>query len=209
MVPTAESPVGLFRAARIGAPRGGARFAAMCRGADRNRLTVAMVCAFSLPAVAEAAAARGRLRLDVSMMHGMDSGRTDRTEDAAVVGSVGRERRVLSRGAVTGVLIPLFTYEDRAPDRRFGAGAGVAVRAYARADVRRGPFGEVGLAAVWMERRLIDDGSFLDFQSHAAVGFAAANGSHFAVRIQHLSNASTRRPNSGANLLGVAVGFTF
>jgi hypothetical protein len=168
---------------------------------------VAILFALSAPPVA--AAARARLRLDVSMLHGVDSGRTDRTEDAAVVGSVQRERRVLSRGAVAGVLIPLFTYEDCGADRRLGAGAGVAARAYARADVRRGPFGEVGLAAIWVERRLIDDGSFLDFQSHVAAGFAAANGSHFAVRFQHLSNASFRSPNSGANLLGVAVGFTF
>lgn len=133
----------------------------------------------------------------------------DRTEDVAVIGSVQRERPVLARGAVAGVVIPLFTYEDRDPARRFGAGAGVAARAYALAGVRRGAFGEVGLAAIWMERRLIDDDSFLDFQSHLAVGFAAANGAHFAVRFQHISNGGLRRPNGGVNLVGLAVGFTF
>ncbi|MHC4250524.1 MAG: acyloxyacyl hydrolase [Planctomycetota bacterium] len=168
-----------------------------------------MAILFALSAPPVAAAARARLRLDFSMLHGVDSGRTDRTEDAAVVGSVERERRVLSRGAVAGVVIPLFAYEDCEPERRFGAGAGVAARAYARADVRRGPFGEVGLAAIWVARRLIGDDSFLDFQSHVAAGYAASNGSHFAIRFQHLSNGSLRPHNSGANLLGVAVGFTF
>jgi hypothetical protein len=134
---------------------------------------------------------------------------TDRTEDMAVVGTVERERPVFSRGAVSGVLIPLFTYEDREPERRFGVGAGFALRAYSRPGVRRGVFGEVGLDAIWMERRLIDDASLVDFQSHIAVGYAASNGSHFAVRLQHLSNGSIRSPNAGSNLLGLAVGFTF
>jgi hypothetical protein len=147
--------------------------------------------------------------MDAYMARGVECGMTDRTSDCAVVGSVERERRVLARGAVGAALIPLFTYEDSAPERRLGAGAGVAARVYARRGARGCAFGEVGLAAVWMERRLIDDDSFLDFQSHVAVGFAASNGSHFAVRIQHLSNASLRQPNAGANLLGVAVGFTF
>ena len=66
-----------------------------------------------------------------------------------------------------------------------------------------------GLAAICMERRLIDDDSFLDFQTHVAVGFAASNGAHMAVRFQHLSNGSIRAPNAGSNLVGLAVGFTF
>ena len=198
-----------LRVACVAAPRDRPSFAAMCRGPNRSRLTVAIVYALSFPPLAATASVRGRLRLDMSIMHGVECGMTDRTEDVAVIGSVQRERSVLSRGAVAGVIIPLFIYEDPAPERRFGVGAGVTARAYARAAVRRGAFGEIGLAAIWMEHRLIDDDSFLDFQSHVAVGFAAKNGSHFAVRFQHLSNASFRHPNAGANLVGVAVGFTF
>ncbi len=183
------------------------RSAATCRAPGRSRLTVAILYALTLPPVV--AAAPGRLRLDVSMLHGVPSGMTDRTEDVAVVGSVQRERPVLARGAVAGVLIPLFAYEDCEPERRFGVGAGFALRAYSRSGVRRGAFGEVGMAAIWLERRLIDDASLVDFQSHVAAGYAASNGSHFAVRFQHLSNGSIRSPNAGSNLLGVAVGFRF
>jgi hypothetical protein len=152
---------------------------------------------------------RGRLRWDVSIMRGTASGMTDRSGDFAVIGSIHRERMVRPRCSVAGVLIPLFTYEDGEPERRFGVGAGFAARVYAREGGRLGAFGEFGMAAIWMERRLINDGSFLDFQSHIALGFAASNGSHFALRLQHLSNARLRSPNAGANLFGVAVGFTF
>jgi len=183
--------------------------AALCRGLERGRLTVAMVCALSLPTVAFALADRGQLRFDVSIMHGVHSGMTDRTDDVAVIGAIQREHRVRSRGAFVRVLIPLFTYEDSEPERRFGAGAGFALRAYAREGGGLGAFGEIGLAAICMERRLIDDASFLDFQSHVAVGFAASNGAHMALRFQHLSNGSIRAPNAGANLVGLAVGFTF
>ena len=95
------------------------------------------------------------------MLHGVPSGMTDRTEDVAVVGSVERERPVFSRGAVSRVLIPLFTYEDCEPEQRFGVGGGFALRAYSRSGVRRGAFGEFGFAAIWMERRLIDDASLV------------------------------------------------
>jgi len=194
----------------VGKSQRGSRPAApMCRGITRSQLTVAVVCALSLPSVAAALDGRGELRLDVSIMHGVQCGMTDRTDDVAVIGSVQREHKVRSRGALVRVLIPLFTYEDSEPERRFGAGAGFALRCYAREGGGVGAFGEVGLAAIWMERRLIDDDSFLDFQSHAAVGFAASNGAHLALRFQHLSNASTRTPNAGSNLVGLAVGFTF
>jgi len=184
-------------------------YAALCRCVDHGRLTVAMVCALSLPTVASALSDRGQLRFDFSIMHGVQCGMTDRTDDVAVIGAIQREHRVRSRGAVVRVLIPLFTYEDSEPERRLGAGAGFALRCYAREGGVMGAFGEIGLAAICMERRLIDDDSSLDFQSHVAVGVAASNGAHMAVRFQHLSNGSIRDPNAGANLVGLAVGFTF
>jgi len=183
--------------------------AALCRGVDHGRLTVAMVCALSLPTSAFALNGRGQLRLDVSIMHGVHCGMTDRTDDVAVIGAIQREHKVRSRGAVVRALIPLFTYEDSEPERRFGAGVGFALRAYAREGGGMGAYGEIGLAAICMERRLIDDDSFLDFQTHVAVGFAASNGAHMAVRFQHLSNGSIRAPNAGSNLVGLSVGFTF
>jgi hypothetical protein len=80
-------------------------------------------------------------------------------------------------------------------------------------DDKRGWYAEAGIGANLFSELYNNDGHQLStafqFGDHLGVGYVTPNRWDFGLKFQHFSNASIKRPNSGANFLVVSARYHF
>jgi hypothetical protein len=152
----------------------------------------------------------GRWRTEVGASTGFHSGRRDRSGDVLATGNVEYEWPVFARCTLGLRAYPLFLYKQNDPnDTLWGGGVGGVGRVYQRAGVRNGWFGEAGAGVIWHTNHINGNSATMDFLLESGVGYQFKNDWHVTLQASHLSNAGLSDDNSGANSLGLAVGFTF
>jgi hypothetical protein len=169
----------------------------------------------------------GMWRLELNNDFGVHQGSRDRSGDYSLNGIVEYEIPTTSRTTVGLRLMPLFLYtQDEEDDhRRFrhcfdgddrdegdtvlGGGFGLAGRVYQVKDEYRGWYGEAGVTALFHGNEIDGNNSNLNFLSSFGVGYQFKSDWHVQVHYQHISNASLGSRNSGANAIGIGVGYRF
>ena len=181
----------------------------------------------ALPASAGLDLKEGMWRLELNNDFGIHQGSRDRSGDYSLTGIVEYELPAASRVTLGLRLMPLFLYgqDDSRDDdllRRwfdeedyedggtvFGAGAGIAARIYQVRDEFRGWFGEVAVTALVHGDEFNGNNSNLNFLSSFGVGYQFKSDWHVQIHYQHISNASLGSRNSGANTVGLGIGYRF
>lgn len=168
----------------------------------------------------------GMWRLELNNDFGVHQGSYDRSGDYSINGIVEYEVPATPRTTLGLRLMPLFVYtqdEDR-DDRLFrrifdnkddeggtvwGGGFGLGGRIYSVKNEYRGWFGEANVTALLHTNEFHGNSSNLNFITGLGVGYQFKSDWHVQVHYQHISNASLGSENSGANSLGVGVGYRF
>ncbi|MBX3178927.1 MAG: acyloxyacyl hydrolase [Candidatus Hydrogenedentes bacterium] len=169
----------------------------------------------------------GRWRLELNNDFGVHQGSRDRSGDYSLNVVAEYEVPATSRTTLGLRLLPLFVYtQDEHRDRDlfqrwfgdndhedgdtvWGGGIGLSGRIYQVKDEYRGWFAEAGITALVHAGKFNGNNSNLNFLSNIGVGYAFKSDWHVQVHYQHISNASLGSHNSGANALGIGVGFKF
>lgn len=178
------------------------------------------------PASADLDFDQGKWRLELNTDFGVHQGSQDRSGDWSVNGIVEYEVPATSRITLGLRLMPLFVYEqdnnrdnnrfrgifdDNRDDGNtvFGGGIGLGTRIYQVKDEYRGWFGEASVTALLHDNEFAANSSNLNFVSTFGVGYQFKSDWHLQVHYQHISNASLGSRNSGANTLGLGIGYRF
>jgi hypothetical protein len=175
---------------------------------------------FAATAAGEIRFSEGSWRLELSGLGGIHSGSYDREGDFLVNGAVEYEFPATSRCKLGLRLLPLFLYDQdsdgrdgqRNDDRDetvWGGGVGFAVRLYQKRDEYRGFFGEVEGNAIGHQHKFDGNSANLNFLIGCGVGYKFGNAWHVALKYSHISNAGLGGENSGANAVGLGLGYTF
>lgn len=167
----------------------------------------------------------GMWRLELSNDFGVHQGSRDRSGDYSLIGFVDYEVPASSRMTLGLRLMPLFVYtQDNEEEHRFfrglfhdsdedetvwGAGLGLVGRIYQVKDEYRGWYGEVGVTALIHDNEFVGNNSKLNFLTTFGVGYQFKSNWHLQMHYQHISNASLGSRNSGANSVGIGVGYRF
>lgn len=169
----------------------------------------------------------GMWRLELNNDFGVHQGSRDRSGDYSLNAVVEYEVPATSRTTLGLRLMPLFlyaqddnresnllerwfdddNYEDG--DTVFGAGVGLSARIYQVKDEYRGLFGEVSVTALGHAGEFNGNNSNLNFMTALGVGYQFKSDWHVQVHYQHISNGSLGSRNSGANTLGIGIGYRF
>ena len=195
------------------------------------RLGVVVTVAFGIMAVQAHAGLQldeGMWRLGLNNSGGVYQGSRDRSGDYSLVGFVDYEVPATPRTTLGLRLMPLFIYtqnQDGAKDHRllrdffrkttgendtvWGAGLGLVGRVYQVKDEYRGWYGEAGVTPFVHKNRFIANSSNLNFLITLATGYQFKSDWYIQAHYQHISNASLGRRNSGANALGIGIGYRF
>ncbi len=180
----------------------------------------------SAPAHAGLDFEEGMWRLELNSDFGVHQGSKDRSGDFGVIGFVDYEVPATSRATLGLRLMPLFVYtqdeeqdhhrfrdwfhdKDNNDDTVWGAGLGLVGRIYQVKDEYRGWYGEVGVTALVHDNEFAGNNSNLNFLSTFGVGYQFKSDWHVQAHYQHISNASLGSRNSGANTLGIGIGYRF
>jgi len=187
----------------------------------------AMLSVFAMPAYAGLDIEAGRWRLELNNDFGVHQGGRDRSGDYSIHAVVEYEVPATSRVTLGLRLMPLFLYtqEDERDgglldrwlnDERYedggtvyGAGVGLSARIYQVKDEYRGFFGELAVTALGHGNEFNGNNSNLNFLTTVGVGYQFKSDWHLQVHYQHISNASLGSHNSGANSLGIGIGYRF
>ena len=190
-------------------------------------LAAAVLAFFSTPAGAGVNFEEGMWRLELNNDFGVHQGSQDRSGDYSVNGIVEYEIPATPRTTLGLRLMPLFVYtqDDEDHDYRYfkrafhdddddggtvwGGGFGIGGRIYQVKSEYRGWFAEVGVTALLHSNEFNGNNSNLNFISGLGVGYQFKSDWHVQVHYQHISNASLGSRNSGANSLGVGLGYRF
>ncbi len=149
-------------------------------------------------------------RLELMGWNGLDTGDGDRSEDWGSTDTVEYEVPLGSHFAFGLRAAPLFYYDqDNNDDDMWGVGFGPTLRLYSKADEQRGFFGELGLTALYHSEKFTGNGSDLNFVSELGVGYKFKREWHIALKWRHISNAGIDEDNSGANAIGLGLGYSF
>lgn len=183
------------------------------------------ICVFAslamMPVEAESQFAAGHWRLELSGLAGLNTGGNDCSNDFLTTGTVEYEFPVSGRCTLGLRLMPLFLYTQDLPESDvfsplryddstvIGGGGGLALRLYQVKSEYRGLFVEAQANALGHEGRLNKNSSNLNFLTGLGVGYKFENAWHALVKFEHISNADLGDENSGANLLGVGIGYSF
>lgn len=157
----------------------------------------------------------GRWKIELSGYGGVYSGKTDRSDDAYITGTVDYEFPAFEQVSLTLRLRPLFVYFQEADDGDdsdtiWGTGVSLAARIYQDQEALEGWFGELGCGVIWHSNYFEKNSSRVNFAPEAAVGYQFRNsGWSVALRAQHLSNGGMAGHNAGVNAVGLAVGYRF
>jgi hypothetical protein len=157
---------------------------------------------------------QGHWQIELAGYAGAYSGKTDRTEDGYVSGTIDYEFPAFEKVSLSLRLRPLFAYyqddnEEDNSDVIWGTGLGLAARIYQHQETMTGWYGELGAGILWHSRYFKENTSRLNFTPEAAIGYQFTNDWSLSLRAQHFSNAGTASKNAGVNALGIAVGYRF
>ncbi len=153
----------------------------------------------------------GRLRLELAGYSAINIGARPRSGDLSFVGSIEYEGPLTKRLTLGVKLIPAFYYNPDIPDAPdiYGLALGPELRFYSKAGEYRGFFGETGVAALATSTKFDGNSGTVNFIIDFGAGYAFRNGWHISVKFQHISNGFVASENSGADALGVGLGFRF
>ncbi len=169
----------------------------------------------------------GMWRLEINNDFGVYQGSRDRSGDYGLTGFVDYEVPASSRITLGLRLMPLFVYTQDGEDEDYrilrnlfhdrrenndtvwGAGLGPVGRIYQVKDAYRGWYGEIGVVAFVHGNKFAGNSSNLNFLSTFGVGYQFKSDWHIQAHYQHISNGSLGRRNSGANTLGIGIGYRF
>ncbi|MBI4556573.1 MAG: acyloxyacyl hydrolase [Candidatus Hydrogenedentes bacterium] len=173
------------------------------------RFALGMVLFLALGSSAQAGSFQdGRLRLEINGVGGIYSGKTDRSGDYYVGGSVEYEWAAFKKASLGLRFYPLFVYPE--PKPVYGVAGGVTARIYKNQEERNGLFAEVGSAVLWHSRYFKENNSRINFLSEIGVGYQfPKNDWHLALKYHHISNAGLASENAGINGVGLSVGYKF
>lgn len=191
----------------------------------------------ALAALASAGAAHadfqdGRWRVQVSAQAGVESGGVDRSGDVLAMGTVEYEVPLTAHVCYSLKLVPVFGYfqddedvngildgeagadldalcDDEGGDSVVGAGVGLGLRVYQKAEEKRGIFLDLGLHALGHAGEFNGNSSNLNFMSGIGLGYQWRNGLSAQLHFDHISNAGLGDENSGTNVLGLGLGYRF
>lgn len=157
----------------------------------------------------------GHWKIELSGFSGVYSGKTDRSDDTYVTGTVDYEFPAFEKMSLSLRLRPLFAYfqdenEDDDSDTIWGTGVSLAARVYQDQEAMAGWFGELGAGVIWHSRYFKENTSRVNFCPEVAVGYQFRESAwSIMLRAQHLSNGGMGSENAGVNAVGLAVGFRF
>lgn len=139
---------------------------------------------------------------------------SDRHGDYCIVGSLVYEWPVHSHITMGIQTQPLFLYHQQRDkngntESLFGFGAGLNFRLYQVPDEQRGFFGEIGSSFMWSSGHYRNNACVWNFLSGGGVGYKFDEHWEVGARLQHISNAGVDSPNSGVNLVGMWLGYSF
>lgn len=189
-------------------------------------LAAASVVFCSAPARADLNLKDGMWRVEVNNDFGVHQGSRDRSGDYSINGIVEYEIPATPRATLGLRLMPLFIYnQDEERDHRvfrrifddkgydgdtvWGGGFGIGGRVYQVKNEYRGWFGEASVTALFHVNEFNGNNSNLNFVSGFGVGYQFKSDWHVQMHYQHISNASLGSENSGANSLGLGIGYRF
>ena len=116
---------------------------------------------------------------------------------------------IMNRWEVGLRAFPFFWYEQDDPSETLlGGGGGISLRYYFN-QKHHGWYGETGIAALFHTNHYDGNSSSYNFMPEASLGYDFHNNWHLAVKFRHLSNGGIADYNSGANSIGIAVGYRF
>ncbi len=158
----------------------------------------------------------GTLRLELSGLGGVRSGRRSRKGDANINGILEYEiplrewHPAMEHGTVGLRLRPLFYYwEDQTKDSIWGASFGITQRAYPFSKEKIGWFGEFSQEFLWHSDEIRGNTSRVNFILTGGLGYQTKQGWFTTAQFRHISNGGTGRRNSGSNGIGLAIGYRF
>jgi hypothetical protein len=151
----------------------------------------------------------GDWRAEFTVTTGLNSGRRDRTGDWVTTASLEYGWPIANRWEFGLRAFPLFWYEQDDPSETLlGGGGGLSLRYYFNRE-HHGWYGETGIAALFHKNQYDGNSSNFNFMPEASLGYDFRNNWHVAVKFRHLSNGGLGDDNSGANSIGLAVGYRF
>ena len=148
-------------------------------------------------------------RLEITGWQGINGGSFDRQSDQGLTLSVEREVPISNRWSVGMKAFPLFLYEDKVNDTIVGVGGGLQLRYYLTRDSRRGFYLEGGISGLFHPEKFSGNSSHANFMEEAGIGYEFERGFTVSLKIAHISNASVADQNSGVNMVGLSLGYTF
>lgn len=182
-------------------------------------------CLLCLPARAGLDMKEGKWRLELNNDFGVHQGSRDRSGDYTLNGIVEYEVPATSRATLGLRLMPLFLYDQEDTEHHryrrvfddnhdedntvYGGGVGLAGRIYQVKDEYRGLYGEIGVTALVHGNQIDGNNSNINFLTSFGVGYQFKKDWHVQFHYQHISNASLESRNSGANSLGLGIGYRF
>lgn len=184
-----------------------------------------LLCA--APASAGLDMKEGMWRLELNNDFGVHQGSQDRSGDYSINGIVEYEVPATPRTTLGLRLMPLFAYSQDGDDdyRHFrkifddngsddggtvwGGGFGLAGRVYQVKDEYRGWYGEASVSTLLHSNEFNGNNSNINFATGLGVGYQFKSDWHVQLHYQHISNGSLGTKNSGANSLGIGVGYRF
>lgn len=182
---------------------------------------------YATPASAGLDLSEGMWRLEFNNDFGVHQGSQDRSGDYSVNGIVEYEVPATPRTTLGLRMMPLFVYSQDGDDdyRRFrkvfeddndddggtvwGGGFGLAGRVYQVKDEYRGWYGEASVSTLLHSNEFNGNNSNINFVTGFGVGYQFKSDWHLQLHYQHISNGSLGTKNSGANSLGIGVGYRF
>ena len=213
------SPIG-FRYAGLGDPRlCAAKGDSFMKASARTVICVAIVLTLPAPyaAVAHADEAahpawkEGRLRLELAGFAGTNTTSEPRSGDVSIMGSIEYEGPLTKWLTLGAKFIPVFYYNPDIPDAPdiHGAALGPELRYYSKPGKYRGIFGEAGGAVLATSKKFDKNTATVNFVIEFGAGYAFKNGWHVALKFRHISNAFLSFENSGADAVGLGLGYRF
>jgi len=94
-------------------------------------------------------------------------------------------------------------------DTVWGGGFGLGTRIYQVKVEQRGLFLDLGVSALFHDGEFNGNSSSINFKSGIGVGYQFKFGLNTVMRLDHISNAGLGDENSGANVVGIGLGFRF
>lgn len=168
----------------------------------------AAILVAAAPAAAELDWAAGRWRVELSGAGGIQDGSKDRSGDTKAQFLAEYEFPATQRLKLGLRLTPLLYYDGPNEDV-YGAGLGLSTRLYARKNTYTGPFLEGHVDALGHINRFEANSSNTNFQTGVGLGYQWESGWNLKLEYNHISNAGLGDRNSGANTMGLALGYRF